>query len=150
MGTHVVSGSARVLVVHTATHTEWGRVSERLMLRPPETEFERGVRRCGYFLMEVTLVLMIAIFAINVYLHRPVLESFIFSLALAVGLTPQLLPAIISINVAHRAKRMAREKVIVRRLSSIENTRRFGRIARSIGPTTGSCTKCLTTSSVSG
>jgi Mg2+-importing ATPase len=121
MGTHVVSGSAKAVVVHTGTETEFGKVSERLKLRPPETEFERGVRRFGYFLMEVTLVLVIAIFAINVYLQRPVLDSFIFSLALAVGLTPQLLPAIISINLAHGAKRMAREKVIVRRLSSIEN-----------------------------
>ena len=71
--------------------------------------------------MEVTLVLVVAIFAINVYLARPVLDSFLFSLALAVGLTPQLLPAIISINLAHGAKRMAREKVIVKRLASIEN-----------------------------
>jgi P-type Mg2+ transporter len=121
MGTHVVSGSARAAVVHTGTETEFGKVSDRLKLRPQETEFERGVRRFGYFLMEVTLVLVIAIFAINVYLQRPVVDSFIFSLALAVGLTPQLLPAIISINLAHGAKRMAREKVIVRRLSSIEN-----------------------------
>jgi Mg2+-importing ATPase len=71
--------------------------------------------------MEVTLVLVVAIFAINVYLARPVLDSFLFSLALAVGLTPQLLPAIISINLSHGAKRMAQEKVIVKRLSSIEN-----------------------------
>ena len=71
--------------------------------------------------MEVTLVLVVAIFAINVYLARPVLDSFLFSLALAVGLTPQLLPAIISINLAHGAKRMAQEKVIVKRLASIEN-----------------------------
>jgi P-type Mg2+ transporter len=121
MGTHVVSGSAKAVVARTGTETEFGKVSERLKLRPPETEFERGVRRFGYFLMEVTLVLVIAIFAINVYLARPVLDSFLFSLALAVGLTPQLLPAIISINLAHGAKRMALEKVIVRRLASIEN-----------------------------
>lgn len=121
MGTHVVSGTAKVVVARTGTETEFGKVSERLKLRPPETEFERGVRRFGYFLMEVTLVLVIAIFAINVYLARPVLDSFLFSLALAVGLTPQLLPAIISINLAHGAKRMALEKVIVKRLASIEN-----------------------------
>jgi P-type Mg2+ transporter len=121
MGTHVVSGSALAAVVRTGTATEFGKVAERLKLRSPETEFERGVRRFGYLLMEVTLVLVIAIFAINVYFHRPVLEAFIFSLAVAVGLTPQLLPAIISINLAHGAKRMARGKVIVRRLSSIEN-----------------------------
>jgi Mg2+-importing ATPase len=121
MGTHVVSGSAKALVVQTGKQTEFGKVSERLKLRPQETEFERGIRRFGYFLMEVTLVLVIAIFAINVYLARPVLDSFLFSLALAVGLTPQLLPAIISINLAHGAKRMAQGKVIVKRLASIEN-----------------------------
>jgi Mg2+-importing ATPase len=121
MGTHVVSGTANSAVVHTGTKTEFGKVSERLLLRPPETEFERGIRRFGYFLMELTLVLVIAIFAFNVYFARPVLDSFLFSLALAVGLTPQLLPAIISINLAHGAKRMAQEKVIVKRLSSIEN-----------------------------
>jgi P-type Mg2+ transporter len=121
MGTHVVSGSARAVVVRTGTDTEFGKVASRLRLRSPETEFERGVRRFGYLLMEVTLVLVIAIFAINASLHRPVLEAFIFSLAVAVGLTPQLLPAIISINLAHGAKRMASGKVIVRRLSSIEN-----------------------------
>jgi Mg2+-importing ATPase len=121
MGTHVVSGSASAVVIRTGKETEFGKVSERLKLRPPETEFERGVRRFGYLLMEVTLVLVIAIFAINVYFARPVLESFLFALALAVGLTPTLLPAIISINLAHGAKRMALDKVIVKRLASIEN-----------------------------
>jgi Mg2+-importing ATPase len=121
MGTHVVSGSATALVVRTGKETEFGKVSERLKLRPQETDFEHGIRRFGYFLMEVTLVLVVAIFAINVYLARPVLDSFLFSLALAVGLTPQLLPAIISINLSHGAKRMAQQKVIVKRLSSIEN-----------------------------
>jgi Mg2+-importing ATPase len=121
MGTHVVSGSARALIVRTGKETEFGKVSERLKLRPQETEFEHGIRRFGYFLMEVTMVLVVAIFAINVYLARPVLESILFSLALAVGLTPQLLPAIISINLAHGAKRMAQKKVIVKRLASIEN-----------------------------
>ena len=121
MGTHVVSGSTRALVVMTGKGTEIGKVSERLSAKQPETEFERGVRRFGYFLMEVTLMLVIAIFAINVYLARPVLDAFLFSLALAVGLTPQLLPAIISINLAHGAKRMAEKQVIVKRLASIEN-----------------------------
>ena len=121
MGTHVISGTGKAVVVLTGKETEFGKVSDRLTLRPQETEFERGVRRFGYFLMEVTLLLVIAIFAANVYLSRPVLDSFLFSLALAVGLTPQLLPAIISINLAHGAKRMASEKVIVKRLASIEN-----------------------------
>lgn len=121
MGTHVVSGTARAVVVRTGTGTEFGQVSERLKLRAPETEFERGVRRFGYFLMEITLILVIGIFAANVLLKRPVLDSFLFALALAVGLTPQLLPAIISINLSHGASRMAEQKVIVKRLSSIEN-----------------------------
>jgi len=121
MGTHIVSGSAKGLVTLTGKNTEFGKVSERLKLKPPETEFEHGIRRFGYFLGEVTLVLVVIIFAINVYLQRPVLESFLFSLALAVGLTPQLLPAIISINLAHGAKKMALKKVIVKRLASIEN-----------------------------
>jgi len=121
MGTYVVSGNAKALVVFTAKDTEFGKVSERLKLKPLETEFERGIRRFGYFLGEVTLILVVLIFAINVYLHRPVLEAFLFSLALAVGLTPQLLPAIISINLAHGAKKMAEKKVIVKRLASIEN-----------------------------
>jgi Mg2+-importing ATPase len=121
MGTHIVSGTAKALVIFTAKNTEFGKVSERLKLKAQETEFERGIRRFGYFLGEVTLILVVIIFAINVYLHRPVLESFLFSLALAVGLTPQLLPAIISINLAHGAKKMAQKKVIVKRLASIEN-----------------------------
>ncbi len=121
MGTHVVSGSAKALVVFTGKETKFGEVSERLKLRPPETEFERGVRRFGYFLMEITLLLVIAIFAVNTFLARPVLESLLFSLALAVGLTPQLLPAIISVNLAQGAKLMAQKKVIVKRLASIEN-----------------------------
>jgi Mg2+-importing ATPase len=121
MGTHIVSGSAKAIVTLTGKNTEFGKVSERLKLKAPETEFEHGIKRFGYFLGEVTLLLVVIIFAINVYLHRPVLESFLFSLALAVGLTPQLLPAIISINLAHGAKKMAQKKVIVKRLASIEN-----------------------------
>ncbi|MFH1573646.1 MAG: magnesium-translocating P-type ATPase [Acidobacteriota bacterium] len=121
MGTHVVSGTARALVVRTGRGTEFGGISERLVLKPQETEFERGVRRFGYLLMEVTLIMLITIFAVNVYLHRPALDSFMFALALAVGLTPQLLPAIISVNLAHGARRMAGDRVIVKRLASIEN-----------------------------
>lgn len=140
MGTHVISGNANAVVVHTGKQTEFGKVSERLQLRPPETEFEHGVRRFGYLLMEVTLVLVLAIFAINVYFHRPVLDSFLFALALAVGLTPQLLPAIISINLAQGAKRMAQEKVIVKRLASIEN---FGSMNVLCSDKTGTLTEGL-------
>ena len=138
LGTHVVSGNATAVVAKTGTETEFGKVSERLRLKPPETEFEHGVRRFGYLLMEVTLMLVIAVFAINVYLARPVLESFLFAMALAVGLTPQLLPAIISVNLAHGAKRMASEKVIVKRLASIEN---FGAMNVLCSDKTGTLTR---------
>jgi P-type Mg2+ transporter len=121
LGTSVVSGTARLLVVHTGQDTEFGRITDSFRPRSPETGFERGIRHFGYLLLEVTLLLVLAIFAINVGLHRPVLESFLFSVAIAVGLTPQLLPAIITVNLAHGARRMALERVIVRRLASIEN-----------------------------
>jgi len=121
MGTHIVSGTAKAIVVYTGKNTEFGKVSEQLKLKAPVTEFERGIKQFGFFLAEVTIFLVVIIFAINVFLHRPVLESFLFSLALAVGLTPQLLPAIISINLAHGAKKMAAKKVIVKRLAAIEN-----------------------------
>jgi Mg2+-importing ATPase len=121
MGTHVISGSAAALVAQTGAQTEFGKVSGRLRLRPPETEFERGIRQFGYLLLETTLLLVLLIFAGNVFLKRPVLDSFLFSLALAVGLTPQLLPAIVSVNLAHGAKEMGKRKVIVKRLASIEN-----------------------------
>ncbi|MGZ4980117.1 MAG: magnesium-translocating P-type ATPase [Methylobacter sp.] len=121
MGTHVQSGDATALVVATGQTTEFGKLSLRIKLKAPETEFEHGIRRFGYLLMEITLILVMLIFAVNVYLEKPVMDSFLFALALAVGLTPQLLPAIISINLAHGAKRMAEQKVIVKQLASIEN-----------------------------
>ena len=121
MGTHVVSGAASALVVKTGLATEFGRISERLQIRPPETDFEIGVRRFGVLLMEVTLFIVILIFGFNVYLKRPVMESFLFAMALAVGLTPQLLPAIITVNLSHGARQMAEKRVIVKRLASIEN-----------------------------
>ncbi len=121
MGTHVQSGSAKAVVVATGQSTEFGKLSQRIKLKAPETEFEHGIRRFGYLLMEITLILVILIFAVNVYLAKPVVDSFLFALALAVGLTPQLLPAVISVNLAHGAKRMAEQKVIVKQLASIEN-----------------------------
>lgn len=121
MGTHVVSGTGRAVVVSTGKETEFGQISRRLEITPPETDFEHGVKKFGYFLMEVTFILVIVIFAFNIYLQRPVVESLLFALALAVGLTPQLLPAIIAINLAHGAKKMAQNRVIVKKLASIEN-----------------------------
>ncbi len=121
MGSHVISGKASAVVIKTGKATEFGKISDRLGAKVPETDFEKGIRRFGYMLMEITLVLVIIIFAINILLHKPVLDSFLFSLALAVGLTPQLLPAIISVNLSVGARTMAKQQVIVKRLSSIEN-----------------------------
>ena len=121
MGSHVISGKARALVIKTGKQTEFGKISDRLRIKVPETDFEKGIRHFGYMLMEITLVLVIIIFAINILLHKPALDSFLFSLALAVGLTPQLLPAIISVNLSVGARAMAKQQVIVKRLSSIEN-----------------------------
>jgi P-type Mg2+ transporter len=121
MGTHVISGDATAVVVRTGAQTEFGEVSERLSLRPAESEFERGARRFGYLLTEVTFALVVIIFGVSVYLARPVLDSFLFAVALAVGLIPELLPAIVSVNLAIGAERMARRRVIVKQLASIEN-----------------------------
>src|SRR4029079_19592628 len=88
-------------------------------------EFERGVQRFGYLLTRIMLVMVVVVFAINVLRHKPPLDSLLFALALAVGLTPELLPAIISITLAHGAQRMAKRGVIVRKLNAIEN---FGNI----------------------
>ncbi len=121
MGTSVGSGTAQVLIVQTGKATVFGQVAERLRLRPPETEFERGIRHFGNLLTQVMLVMVVIVLAVNVFLAKPLLDSLLFSLALAVGLTPELLPAIISITLSHGAQQMAKRGVIVRRLTSIEN-----------------------------
>ena len=121
MGTHVVSGSGKAVVILTGKNTEFGKVSGRLSKASPENAFEKGIREFGYFLLIVTFILITTIFVFNLYFGRPLVESLLFSLALAVGLTPQLLPAIVSINLAHGAKEMAEKKVIVKKLVSIEN-----------------------------
>lgn len=121
MGTNVRSGSATALIVQTGAATVFGQVAKRLVVRPPETEFERGINRLGYMLTRVMFILVFLVFAINVLFHKPVLDSLLFSIALAVGLTPQLLPAIISITLSKGSQRMAADGVIVRRLESIEN-----------------------------
>jgi Mg2+-importing ATPase len=121
MGTNVRSGSAKVLVVETGLRTAFGQIASRLTLRPPENEFQRGIKKLGYLLTEVMFVLVLGIFFFNVLFHKPVLDSLLFSIALAVGLTPQLLPAIININLSKGSQQMAEHGVIVRRLESIEN-----------------------------
>lgn len=121
MGTNVHRGTATVLSVATGENTEFGQIAGQLKLRPPETDFERGVRRFGYMLTEIMLVLTLTVFAINVYFHEPVINSLLFSVALAVGITPQMLPAIVSITLSKGSHNMSKEGVIVRRLNAIEN-----------------------------
>lgn len=120
-GTHVVSGTGRAVVVATGLSTVLGSMAEKIAHRPPETGFERGVRRFGYLLLQITFVLAVLIFAVNVALGRNLLDSLLFGLALAVGLTPELLPAIVGVTLARGARIMARSNVIVKRLVSIEN-----------------------------
>jgi Mg2+-importing ATPase len=121
MGTNVRSGTAHVLIVQTGKATVFGQIAERLSLRPARTEFERGVQNFGYLLTQVMLVMVVLVLAINIFLAKPPIDSLLFALALAVGLTPELLPAIISITLAHGAQQMAKRGVIVRRMNSIEN-----------------------------
>jgi Mg2+-importing ATPase len=121
MGTNVRSGSTRVLIVQTGAHTAFGQIAERLTLRPPETEFERGIRNFGHMLTQVMVMLVLVVFAINVILQKPAIDSLLFAVALAVGVAPELLPAIISITLSKGAQNMAKRGVIVRQLASIEN-----------------------------
>lgn len=138
LGTHVVSGTAKALVVRIGRQTELGRLSARLERRPPETEFERGLQRFGTLLVRWTAVLVLAVFALNVFAERPAVESFLFALALAVGLVPELLPAIVAVNLARGAHRMAARKVIVKRLPAIEN---FGSMTLLCADKTGTLTE---------
>jgi Mg2+-importing ATPase len=121
MGTSVRSGTAHVLIVQTGKASVFGQIAERLSLRPAQTEFERGVQNFGYLLTQVMLVMVVIVLAINIFLSKPPIDSLLFALALAVGLAPELLPAIISITLAHGAQQMAKRGVIVRRLNAIEN-----------------------------
>jgi Mg2+-importing ATPase len=121
LGTNVRSGSARCVVVRTGPSTEFGAIASRLSLRPPETEFDRGIRHFGYLLSTVMLVLVIVIFAAHMINGRPAVETLLFTVALAVGLSPELLPAILSVNLARGARVMAQHGVLVRRLNAIEN-----------------------------
>jgi Mg2+-importing ATPase len=121
MGTSAGSGTAQVLIVQTGKATVFGQIAQRLSLRPPETEFERGIHRFGNLLTQVMLVMVVIVLAGNLFLAKPLIDSLLFALALAVGLTPELLPAIISITLSHGAQQMAKRGVIVRRLNSIEN-----------------------------
>jgi Mg2+-importing ATPase len=121
MGTSVRSGTARVLIVQTGKGTVFGQIADKLNLRPSQTEFERGIFQFGNMLTQVMTVMVVLVLAINIFLAKPPIDSLLFALALAVGLTPELLPAIISVTLSHGAQQMAKRGVIVRRLNSIEN-----------------------------
>jgi Mg2+-importing ATPase len=121
LGTSVRSGTARVLVVETGRRTAFGKIGAQLRTRHPETDFERGVRNFGYLLIRVMMVIVLFVLAVNLLLHRPVIESLMFAAALAVGMSPELLPAIVSVTLSSGARAMSRRGVIVRRLAVIEN-----------------------------
>ena len=121
LGTSIRSGTGRAVVVATGTKTAYGQIAGRLSLRPPETGFELGIRQFGQLLTKVMLVLVLVVFAINVFGAKPPVDALLFAIALAVGLAPELLPAILSLTLSRGAQRMAERGVIVRRLNAIEN-----------------------------
>ncbi|MFC3163170.1 magnesium-translocating P-type ATPase [Ciceribacter thiooxidans] len=121
LGASVRSGTARVLAVKTGRQSEFGAIAARLRGRPAETDFARGVRRFGYLLIRVMVLIVLFVLTVNLLLDRPVAESLLFAVALAVGLSPELLPAIITVTLSAGAKGMSERGVIVRRLEGIEN-----------------------------
>ena len=121
LGASVRSGTARVLVVETGRRTAFGAIAARLRAREPETNFARGLRQFGYLLIRAMVVIVLFVLTVNLLLHRPLVESLLFSVALAVGLSPELLPAIVSVTLAAGARAMSKQGVIVRRLDAIEN-----------------------------
>jgi len=121
LGASVQSGTAQVLVVRTGLQTEFGAIAARLKARPPETEFARGVRQFGALLVRVMAVIVVFVLMVNLLMGRPVTDSLLFAVALAVGISPELLPAIISVTLSAGARAMSRRGVIVRRLDAIEN-----------------------------
>lgn len=125
LGTHVVSGTAECLVEKVGRDTALGQISGALDHARPPTDFDQGLSAFGSLLAKISGLLVLAIFAVNVWAQRPALDSFMFSVALAVGLVPELLPAIVSVNLARGARRMAKAGVIIKRLPAIED---FGAI----------------------
>ncbi len=120
-GTSVISGSAVVLICETGARTSLGQIADTLIAKPPPTSFEIGLRRFSMLILRITFVLVLLVMAESMAFHRPWLESLIFALALAVGLTPELLPMIMTITLARGAVRLSRERVIVKSLPSIHN-----------------------------
>jgi len=121
MGSIVRQGSAKGLVVRTGMQTSFGKIAAGLGDRPGETAFQAGLRQFSFLLVRVAGVLTVSIFVINIALHRPFIDALLFSLAIAIGLTPQLLPAIVTVSLSSGSRRLARRKVLVKRLVSIED-----------------------------
>jgi P-type Mg2+ transporter len=121
MGTSVVSGTARLLVCRTGGATAIGAIAHTLSLEPPPTAFELGTRHFGMLIMRLTVLMVLFVLMVNTLTHKPLLESFLFAIALAVGLTPELLPMVVSVTLARGALRMAGKHVIVKRLAAIQN-----------------------------
>lgn len=121
LGTSVISGSARVLICRTGQDTALGEIADTLQAKPPPTDFELGTRRFGLLITRMTVFLVLVVLLVNAAHHRPWLESFLFAIALAVGLTPELLPMIVTVTLSRGAMRMAGHKVIVKRLAAIQN-----------------------------
>jgi Mg2+-importing ATPase len=121
MGSAVRSGTARVLLAETGRRTQFGGIAARLRQEEPETDFARGVRRFGAMLLRVMIVIVLGVLTVNQLLGRPAADSLLFAVALAVGLSPELLPAIISVTLSAGARHLAQGGVIVRRLDAIEN-----------------------------
>jgi len=138
LGTAVQTGIATAVIVRTGKDTAFGEIAQRLAMRPPETEFGRGIRHFGLMLTRVIMLLVLFVLLVNIILHRPVLESFLFSVALAVGMTPEMMPMIITITLAQGARRMARKKVLVKQLTAIED---FGSVEILCSDKTGTLTE---------
>ncbi|HEX2658523.1 MAG TPA: HAD-IC family P-type ATPase, partial [Polyangia bacterium] len=121
MGTSVVSGVGRALIAQTGSRTALGQIGVSLQRSPPPTSFEQGTRAFGLLIVRLALLMVLFVIFVNAWRGRPWLESFMFAIALAVGLTPELLPMVVSVTLSRGAIRMARRKVIVKRLTSIHD-----------------------------
>jgi len=121
LGTSVISGTAKVMMCRTGQDTELGEIADTLLAKAPPTAFEQGTRHFGLLIMRMTILLVLFVLLVNAFFHRPWLESFLFAVALAVGLTPELLPMVVSVTLSRGALRMAAHKVIVKRLAAIQN-----------------------------
>jgi Mg2+-importing ATPase len=137
LGTSVVSGLGTALVTQTGSRTVFGDIAQHLAARPPETDFDRGTREFGLLIMRTVLFLVLFVFLINAALKRDPFESLLFAIALAVGLTPEFLPMITSVTLAQGAVHMARKKVIVKNLATMQN---FGSIDVLCSDKTGTLT----------